>query len=354
MPVYKDEERNTWYVKLSYTDYTGRTRQKMKRGFQLRRDALQWEREFLEQMSGAPTITLGALAETYLEDLKTHRKASTYRTTQSEVKIHVLPAFGDTPVIDVTPANYRAWQAKLKQLGLAESSLFKIDGILRSVFNYAVKYYNLPKSPAAGIPRAGKNKSQGMQFYTLEQFNAFIETFTPEDPLRVVFLVLFYTGLRIGELLALTPADIDLPGGTLTVNKNWSIVVHQLTTPKTEKSKRTITLPAFLVEVLRQYMSRFYALEDDTRLFTKSEQTIIYQLHKHGDAAGLHRIRIHDLRHSHASLLINMGIPPAVIAERLGHENAQITLSIYAHLYPNKQRMVSDALEALNGPKNEN
>ena len=350
MPVYKDEDRGTWFVKLTYIDFNGRSRQKMKRGFQLRRDAQQWEREFLEQVAGSPEIAFSALTAAYLEDLRAHRKESTYRAVKSVVDYHLLPVFGDTPLIDITPAKYRAWQTSLVKSDLAESSRFRIDGIMRTILKYGVKYYGLSKSPAFGTGRAGKNKTREMKFYTLEQFAKFLETFDREDPYRVVFLVLFYTGIRVGELLAITPAAIDLNSKTLNIINNWSIPVHVMTTPKTEKSKRSIALPAFLCDELRQYMGRFYALEDDTRIFSMAWSTITYQLHKHGERAGLHKIRVHDLRHSHASMLINMGIPPAVIAERLGHESAAITMQIYAHLYPDKQRMVADALDGLQSP----
>ncbi len=186
-----------------------------------------------------------------------------------------------------------------------------------------------------------------MQFYTVEQFNCFIKTFDEDDPFRVVYLVLFYTGLRVGELLALTPADIDITGKNLCVRKTWDSRTHILTTPKTEKSNRVVSLPSFLVDELERYMSHFYALTDDTRLFPYTQNRIYDHLRKHARIAKLPIIRTHDLRHSHASLLINMGMSPAVIADRLGHESAQITLTIYAHLYPDKQRIVAAALEEL-------
>ena len=347
MPVYKDESRGTWFVKVAYADYTGQRRQKMKRGFQLRKDALKWEREFLEQMAGAPTMTFSALYSTYLEYVNAHKKKSSAHSIMGETKKHILPVFGDTPIKDITPAKYMAWQNQMMSSGLAIGTLFRIDGIFRTILNYAVKYCGLARSPAAGIPRIGKNKSKEMQFYTVEQFNCFIKTFDEDDPFRVVYLVLFYTGLRVGELLALTPADIDITGKNLCVRKTWDSRTHILTTPKTEKSNRVVSLPSFLVDELERYMSHFYALTDDTRLFPYTQNRIYDHLRKHARIAKLPIIRTHDLRHSHASLLINMGMSPAVIADRLGHESAQITLTIYAHLYPDKQRIVAAALEEL-------
>lgn len=348
MPVYKDEERNTWYVKLSYTDYTGRTRQKMKRGFQLRRDAQQWEREFLEQMSGTPDMTFKTLSVLFMEDYKRRCKDSSVRTAASNLK-YILPIFGSRRVNEIRPSDVLQWKNYLvNDTGLSAGTIHRVDGTFRSILHFAEKYYGLKVSPAAHINRAGSSKSPGMKFYTLEQFNAFIETFREGTRGRMIFNLLFYTGIRVGELLALTAADVNLEEKTLSISKTWDDHLKIATAPKTDKSNRTIALTAALCDELRQYMGKYYDLQPEDNIFPVTGSAIRYMLKSHARRAELPEIRVHDLRHSHASLLIDMGIPPAVIADRLGHESTRTTLEVYGHLYPNKQRLVADALEELN------
>ena len=120
-----------------------------------------------------------------------------------------------------------------------------------------------------------------------------------------------------------------------------------ITPPKTAKSNRTVTIPGFLCDIIREYENRLYGIKKADRIFPSGKTTFASQLEHHAEIAGVKRIRIHDLRHSHASYLIELGFPPILIAERLGHDNANVTMSIYAHLYPSKQSEVADRLEKI-------
>ena len=120
-----------------------------------------------------------------------------------------------------------------------------------------------------------------------------------------------------------------------------------ITPPKTAKGKRDIVLPPFLCKELVKYESMLYDCSGETRLFTFSKQSLYYPMKKYSELAGVPKIRIHDLRHSHVALLIENNISPMVIAERLGHENVSVTLGTFGHLYPNKQKEIADILENL-------
>lgn len=135
----------------------------------------------------------------------------------------------------------------------------------------------------------------------------------------------------------------------MTINKTYHLIngTGIVTTPKTEKSNRDITLPPFLVECIRKYESRIFGVSSEHRLFTASHSSYARQLKTHTKTAGIKRIRLHDLRHSQASLLIEIGFSALLVSERLGHENVSTTLNIYSHLFPSKQSEVSDRLEAL-------
>ena len=162
-------------------------------------------------------------------------------------------------------------------------------------------------------------------------------------------MTLYYKGMREGEMLALTPADIDLDKKTISVTKSFQRLngVDVVTSPKTAKSVRTVTIPEKLCSCLSEYMDKCYGLQDTDRLFPYTKHYLYHEMTKATKAAGVKKIRVHDIRHSHASLLIEMGFSPLLIAERLGHEKVQTTLEIYSHLYPNKQNEVADKLDEI-------
>lgn len=195
----------------------------------------------------------------------------------------------------------------------------------------------------------GRTKANAMKFWTREEYRQFIATQEDRPAERMAFQVLYWCGLRIGELLALTPADIDLDGHIMSISKTLQKVDgrYMVTTPKTEKSKREITLPAFLCDELAGYMKRLYGLKKKDRLFDFTKDKLRTDLIRGSKESGVPQIRLHDLRHSHASLLIELGVSPLVIAERLGHDSVQTTLNTYAHLYPNKQGEVAEKLNSL-------
>lgn len=195
----------------------------------------------------------------------------------------------------------------------------------------------------------GKKNADEMLFWTKDEFMTFIEAMKGRPVSYTVFMTMYYTGIREGELLALTPTDIDLDKQTLTVNKSYQRLNGQdiVTTPKTPKSNRTIPIPTGLCDCLREYMSQCYELQPTDRLFPYTKSFLYHEMEYGCKASGVKKIRVHDIRHSHASLLVEMGFSPLLIAERLGHEKVQTTMETYSHLYPNKQIEVANQLDEL-------
>lgn len=356
MPVYKDEKTGSWYVKLYYTDYTGTKRQKMKRGFSLQREAKEWERSFMERQQAQPTMLFSALTDLYMEDTGKRLKASTCIVKKSLIDQHIMPYFRNKPINEISPADIRKWQneimekkSKKKDAKFTPTYLHGINVAMSAIMEYAVRYYNLGRNPCRAAGTIGTDKAGRMAFWTKQEFDTFISAVDPSSPFYTAFLVLYYTGMRIGELMALTAADVDLKDNTITINKTFHRISRQavITPPKTVKANRTILIPGFLSDVLRAYEKRIYDVQPDTRLFQMDKSSYNDQLNKGAEAAGVKRIRLHDLRHSHASLLIEMNFSPLLIAERLGHENIETTLSTYSHLYPNKQQEVTEKLSEL-------
>ncbi len=347
MPVYQDEKTKTWYVKLYYTDYTGQRKQKMKRGFALSRDAKAWERDFLERLQGTPEMTFGSLCDLYFEDLKTHTKESTSRTKTLQIKKWILPFWKDKRVNEATAADVRAWQGTIKNSGLAESTMSIINGDLSSIFNFAMRYYNLPSNPCRNVKSIGK-LSRSLNFWTLEEFKTFIPSVT--DPiLHAAFMVLFWGGIREGELLALTVKDFDQENSTITIRGTYNRhnKVDKITPPKTEHSKRVVTLPESVSSEIASVIAMLYEPDPGDRIFqTVTGRKLRYSLDTGAADTGLKRIRVHDLRHSHVSMLIDMGFQPLLIAERIG-DSVEMINRVYGHLYPDRHKDVAKRLEEL-------
>ena len=159
------------------------------------------------------------------------------------------------------------------------------------------------------------------------------------------FEMLYWCGIREGELLALTPADFDFQKQTLRINKSYQRLNKQdvITTPKTPKSIRTIQMPQFLCDEMQDYLKMLYGAEPDTRIFPITKSYLHREMDRGCKETGVKRIRIHDIRHSHVSHLIDMGFSATAIADRVGHESIDITYN-YSHLFPSKQTEMADKL----------
>lgn len=157
--------------------------------------------------------------------------------------------------------------------------------------------------------------------------------------------IFFSLILTKAELLALTPADFDFDKNTVSISKSYQRLNGQdlITTPKTEKSNRIITMPQFLAEEMQDYLKMLYDVGEDERIFTVTKSYLHREMDRGSKEAGVKRIRIHDIRHSHVSHLIDMGFSAIAIADRVGHESIDITYN-YAHLFPSKQTEMADKL----------
>lgn len=250
-------------------------------------------------------------------------------TTNYIIELKVLPYFGTKKIVDITAADIRRWQNSLMKKGYSQTYLKTINNQLSTIFNYAVRYYDLPGNPCAQAGSMGKGKAEEMKFWTQEEFESFIE-FVKDKPLSYyAFLTLYWTGIRLGELLALSLSDFDAEAKTLSITKSYQRINGRdaITEPKTAKSKRTIALPDFLVTELEEYVNKLYGMMANDRLFMITKSYLEKEMVRGTELSGVKRIRLHDLRHSHASLLISkLGAQPNLVAERLGHEKIQTTL----------------------------
>ena len=357
MPVYKDEKRNTWYCKCNYRDWLGESKSKMKRGFATKKEALEWEREFLQRQSASMDMKLFSFVDVYFEDKAPRLKERSIMTKRTLIETKILPYFGDKQMNEITAVDIIKWQNALLNQEYKPTYLRMIQNQLTALFNHAERFYDLKDNPCKKVDKMGRANAKELNFWTKDEFEVFIQCFTEEEEMyRIIFLMLFWLGCRVGELLALTSEDIDFENGTVSISKTYfrRNKTDYITAPKTESSNRKITIPQFLQKEIKQFLDRQYKLMSVERIFPITDRAIQKKMKQKTEQAKLKPIRVHDLRHSHIALLIEKGMQPLVIAQRVGHDSVNTTMNIYGHLYPNKQKQVADLLnaEATGEPEN--
>lgn len=345
----KDTKTGKWLVQFRYTDWTGKSVKTTKRGFGTKKSAEEWLRNFLTAKAADVDMLFESLVELYFEDMENRLREYTLRNKHYLIDGKILPYFREKPVSKITPADIRKWQGVMLSKGYADTYLRSIYNQLNAIFNYAVTFYNLQENPCHKAGSFGKKNAEEMKYWTVNEFNQFISGVSDKPTSKVLFTTLFYTGLREGELLALTPADIDLDKQTLSVNKSYQRIEGRdvITPPKTPKSKRTISIPPFLAEMLQEYIDSIYGIQKNSRIFPHTKHYVNKEMVRGCKLSGVKKIRIHDLRHSHCALCFSLGFPPLEVAERLGHDDPKTTLRIYAHVYPEAGQKISDKLQSL-------
>ena len=356
MAVYKEEKTNTWRVLYRYTDWSGERKQSQKRGFKTKREAQAWEREQLNRLGGDLDMTFKSFVQHYAEDIQTRIKENTWATKDHIIKTKLLPYFGKLRMSSITPQQIIKWQNELlnykDENGKSFSPVYlkTIQNQLSAIFNHAARFYNLKENPCKKAGSMGKKKNREMLFWTKAEYLKFADAMMDKPVSFYAFEMLYWCGIREGELLALTPSDFDFDKETVTINKSYQRLHGEdvITTPKTKKSNRTIKMPHFLCEEMQEYLGMLYGLKKKDRIFTVTKSYLHHEMDRGAKAAGVKRIRIHDLRHSHISLLIDMGFSAVAIADRVGHESIEITYQ-YAHLFPSKQTEMADKLDMERG-----
>lgn len=355
MPAYKDQN-NTWIAKFTYKNWQGEKKWVTKRGFATKREALQYERDFMARQSGSLDMTFADFVKVYREDRGPRLKESTFAMKDNIIDTKLIPYFGTRRMRDITTKDVMNWQNKmLSHLDdngkpYSKSYLKTIHNQLSAIFNHAVRYYKLAENPARTVGNMGSEKGIEMKYWTREEYLKFSE-YMMDDPVGYYyFQMLYWCGLREGEALALTAGDFDFAKKTVSITKTFQHLKGKdvVTDPKTPKSNRIVDMPAFLAEEIRDYIGMLYDLKLGDRIFPLSKSYLYRKMEQGSKAVGIQRIRVHDLRHSHVSLLINMGYSAVAIADRLGHESIDITYR-YAHLFPTVQKQMASDLDSIQG-----
>lgn len=357
MPAYK-EDNGTWTLIFRYKDEVlDKNIQKKKRGFKTKKDALKYEREFHYKVKGSTDMKIITLYELYLSDISLRIKPKSLETKKYIFEKRILPFFGEIKVTDVSPLKIRNFQNELMaqtnpRTGESYTLAYmqKINTQFKALINYAVRYYGLNSNPftrVESLNRQVREQKKEITIWSLEEFRKFIEVIKHKPISYTGFNLLFWTGMRVGELLALTREDIDFANKKIHIKKSFTKLVggeEVIGTTKTQSSERVILIDDNLVKILKKYIGMLYKIKKDERLFSITQYLFRNDITRYHKKAGVKKIRVHDLRHSHASFLINKDVNPLIISKRLGHAKVDITLNTYAHLYPSQEEKIIDII----------
>ena len=368
MPIYKTEKKKNgaalYRVIVNYTDVSGRYRKKEKciYGYAEAKEA---EAAMLAQLSAAPNerYTVNRLFNEYITHKASIARETSLAKSTGILKRHVLPLLGNYRLSKLDLSLMKKWKDEINSKPLSITTKNGIYKELSALLNYAVKMEYISRNPLAVLGRFKEvnfaHSDDKLHYYTVQQFSDYINAAKNSAKTLngwgayVFFNIAFYTGMRKGEINALRWSDIDKD--TIKIRRSIAQKLKggiRETPPKNKSSMRDIRMPNQLIAILHEHRSR---QQKDTRFneeyrvcggISVLSDTFLDNCNRaFAEAAHLPRIRIHDFRHSHASLLANEGINIQEIARRLGHSNVQTTWNTYAHLYPREE---DRALKILN------
>lgn len=335
MPAYKDKQRGTWFVKYSVT-VDGKRKQVLKRGFETKRDALQYE-SAMRLASPGSSLTFQDLANNYFD----YRNAKENTRKPQESALQTYMPYMQRRVDQISKADMMQFYLSLSGLDLCNNSKNWLLGIIKAVFRFGHDFYELP-NPAATLKRFKPDKTE-MQTWQPDEFERFLAV-VDNDLYKAFFSFLYWTGCRKGEAQALRYTDFK--GNTVHIHQQWNDGFSDL---KTGSSERTLILPNTLQGVLEPLLAR--CSEGEPFVFGGvepiSKGALRYWWERSIRLADVKPIRMHDLRHSFATNMINSGANIVAVSKYLGHANINMTLNTYTHLLANSNAEMVALLDDL-------
>lgn len=334
MPVYKDEKRNTWYFKTRYKDIYGRSRQKLKRGFLKKSQAKLAEAEFLASIKRRFTDN-ATIDEVFEHNISFKKyKDKTIRRRTNEYKKHIQPFFGHMKLKDVQVQQVLDFKSYLEKHFESLNSARTVYSNFKVLINHSVKFFNLKDNPTLMVEPIKRVKAK-KNYIKREEFDKRVSELGIHY-YKEMTILMFYTGLRVGEALALRWKYVDLSQDQLYVSKTLDVNTRELGDPKTPASEAYVPFPKFITEMLTQIKKesakKIYGFNDELFVFGGLAPYHYSHYHKKFNEV-FPELRIHDLRHSYAAYLINKEVDIYLVKELMRHENIKETADTYGHLY---------------------
>lgn len=346
---------------------TGKRRRKWVSGFRTKKEAEKACAEFIASMDSFVSSqkqiekdqTFAAFAEFVMSSQERNLKETTYQNQMFLLRKHIIPAIGHLRLREITPIVLERFYSEMLKKNLSSAYVRSMSAIIGKIFANAHKWELIDRNPATVVsrPRVGRKE---MRVWTLDQSEQFLRS-TVDRRWYIVYAIALRTGMRRGEILALKWSDIDFESSVIHVQRTLSFTKSRyvFSEPKTAGSNRMIPIPETLINELRRHRKRQQearlklgaAFQDHDLVVTTWKGTPVYPSDIDRDfvqvikETGLPRIRFHDLRHTHATILLRLGEHPKVVAERLGHSSVTVTLDTYSHVLPDMQRGLVDRLE---------
>ncbi|MBO5967058.1 MAG: site-specific integrase [Clostridia bacterium] len=352
MPSY--EKRNDlWSIRFRVFDGLHEHNKRLS-GYKTKKDARAAYEEYLRKNivqttpTADPVNSFRDLVVEFLQRKKGDWASSSYLDAEMRINKHILPTFGNKKPAEISVKDIEDWQSKLTDAGYAYKYKHNLRAYMVQIYKYANRVYNVPNVMDKVSTFRNPSGKKEMQIYTPEEMKAFLKAAEADPIYHAFFRFLYFSGCRRGEALALSKDDLCPKDNKVKISRNLTFkckgATFDIKTTKNESSIREVYIPQDVMrELLALPRNKFLFGTNDKPL---SENTITRKFHSFAQKAGVKEIRLHDLRHSCASLLISNGVPITAVSEQLGHANTQQTLTTYAHMMPKDKDKILQALSS--------
>lgn len=371
MPSYEQSKTSKkWSVRFRELDENGIEHQKRLSGFKTKKAAQYGyedyckaksdeaaalaEKKAAEKLADPNDMRFDDLLDAYYKYKESRIKTSSHYEMKCKIDKRILPYFSGKALSEIKPIDVLNWQNDMSaQFSFNYTS--DLMTMLTAIYRYGEKYHDIKNIMIKVDKPRNMEPKKEMEFWTPEEFTAFRSH--AEDPMyRMFFTMLYVTGCRRGEAEALSWDDIDLERSTLKISKNITrkspTAPWEITTPKNVSSNRTVPMPKSFCALLKEYKEQQSKMcPSPTFVFggerPLAQRTTDRYFSDTCEKAGVKKIRIHDLRHSCASLLISRGVSIVAVSRQLGHSNIEQTLNTYSHLMPDDKSKIIAELETV-------
>ncbi len=353
--IYFNDKIGCWVAQITFPN--GQRRSKSSKTQRVVRDWLQHQQHDLRKglFVSADQMKLGDFLDRFMEDVAKHSlRPRTFQRNANIIQNHIRPSLGNIKLQTLRPDQVQSFYTQKLDEGLSKRTVQYIHAVLHRALGQALKWGLVTRNVTDLVekPRPGKRT---FTTWSAAEVKQFLEAVS-DHRWHPIYALAIYTGMRQGEILGLHRDDIDLVRGIIHVRHQVSAIVGQgltITQPKSDKAHRPITVPPSALEILSAYLDTVDARSK--LIFTTSTgrpispRNILRHFKSVIERTELPDIRFHDLRHTHATLLLAAGVHPKVVQERLGHSQIALTLDTYSHVIPSLQTEAADQFEAILG-----